>query len=132
MSPRVWVDALAFDEEIREGRLTEALPLVRGEPLAGMDDEWIYEYRDEHRVRLSSLLEKLADLAESESQSIDWSRRRVSLVCSMRTLSGPSSSSRLIAAWDCSGALAVYGRFRQRLRTELGISPFPRDARPRL
>ena len=119
--PKVWVDALAFGEHVREGRLAEALELVRGEPLEGLDDEWVYEFRDEHRERLSDLLEKLASQSDA-AQALEWSRRRVALdpldEDAQRAL-----ITRLIAAGDRTGALAAYGRLRQRLRTELGISP---------
>ncbi len=119
--PNVWVDAIAFDEHVREGRLAEALELVRGEPLEGLDDEWVYEFRDEHRERLSELLEKLASESQG-AQALEWSRRRVALdpldEDAQRAL-----ITRLIATGDRPGALAAYGRLRQRLRTELGISP---------
>jgi DNA-binding SARP family transcriptional activator len=119
--PAVWVDALAFDELVREDRWEESLELVRGEPLEGLDDEWVYEFRDEHRERLSGLLEKLAAQAEGD-KALGWSRRRVALdpldEDAQRAL-----ISRLIDAGDRPGALAAYGRLRQRLRTELGISP---------
>ena len=121
----VWVDALAFQEHIREGRLTEALDLVRGEPLTGLDDDWAYEYRDEHRDQLSDLLERLAleaDGVPDPRAATEWSRRRVALdpldESAQRAL-----IARLIATGDRSGALSAYGRFRQQLRTELGISP---------
>ncbi len=63
--PDVWVDVRAFDEHVRGGRFEEALELVRGEPLEGLDDEWVYEFRDEHRERLSQVLENLASQSET-------------------------------------------------------------------
>src|SRR4051794_28701463 len=58
--PGVWTDASAFAEHVAAGRLDDALALARGEVLAGLDDEWVYEYRDAHRARVSDVLEGLA------------------------------------------------------------------------
>ena len=122
--PDVWVDSLAFDEYVEAGELEEALALSRGDALAGIEDDWAYEFRDEHALRLSRLLEALATQAEDTDAeaAIEWSRKRAALdpldEGAQRAL-----IARMIAAGDRSGALATYGRFRQRLRTELGISP---------
>ena len=55
--PDVWVDVVDFERDLAAGRLDEALALTRGELLAGLEDDWVYEYRDAHRLRLSELLE---------------------------------------------------------------------------
>lgn len=62
--PEVWVDAAAFAER-SAARLEEALALCRGELLAGLDEEWVFEYRDAHRQRQAELLERMAVHAEA-------------------------------------------------------------------
>ncbi len=123
--PNVWVDAIAFGEHLAADRLEEALALCRGEVLAGLDEEWVYEYRDEHRARVAELLERIAGRAESAGDlpgAIAWTRRRVAL----DPLAEDAQRAlivRLARSGDRAGALAVYGRLRERLRRELGISP---------
>src|SRR5262245_48982915 len=39
LAPGVWTDVAAFDALLGEARLDEALALVRGDVLAGLDDE---------------------------------------------------------------------------------------------
>src|SRR3954447_1456313 len=60
-----WLDAAAFEEHLSAGRLDAALALCRAELLAGLDEEWVYEYRDAHRARVAELMEGLAARAES-------------------------------------------------------------------
>jgi DNA-binding SARP family transcriptional activator/tetratricopeptide (TPR) repeat protein len=123
--PKVWVDAAAFEEHLAAGRLDEALALCRGELLAGLDEEWIYEHRDAHRRRVSELLERMATRAESggdRAGAIAWTRRRVSLD-PLDEEAQRGLIARLTASGDRAGALAAYGRLRQRLRSDLGISP---------
>src|ERR1700733_12297351 len=47
----VWTDVGEFERRVEEGRLEEALELSRGELLVGLDEDWVYERRDEHRDR---------------------------------------------------------------------------------
>jgi DNA-binding SARP family transcriptional activator len=78
----VWIDATAFREHMDHERFDEALELWRGERLAGLDDEWVYEYRDAHRELLSELLERMAAQAEASADlasAIARTRRRVEL-----------------------------------------------------
>ena len=99
------------------------LALCRGELLAGLDDEWVYEHRDEHRLRVSELLEAMAARAEPGdlALAVSLTRKRAALdplaEDAQRALIG-----RLGRAGDRSGALVAYSRFRERLRRELGIS----------
>src|SRR3954470_10441813 len=55
-----WGDAAAFAALVDEGRDEEALALCRGDLLAGLDDDWIFALRDEHRDAQSALLARLA------------------------------------------------------------------------
>lgn len=124
-APAVWIDATAFSEHIERERLEDALGLCRGELLADLDDEWVYEYRDAHRDRLSGLLERIAAGADARGDpvgAIGWTRKRVAL----DPLAEDAQRAlivRLAAAGDRAGALAAFARLRDRLRRELGISP---------
>lgn len=122
--PEVWVDAAAFADHVAAGELDEALELTRGELLAGLEDEWVHEHRDAHREALSELLERLAERAQSDGDVADalaLAKRRVALdpldERAQRALIGCFAD-----AGDRTGALAAYGKARDRLRTELGIS----------
>jgi DNA-binding SARP family transcriptional activator/KaiC/GvpD/RAD55 family RecA-like ATPase len=120
----VSVDLAEFREHLAAGHLDEALELAGGELLAGLDDEWVLEERDEHRAALSDLLERLAARAESAgdlAEAIALSRRRATLdpldEDAARALIG-----RLARSGDRAGALAAFERIRDRFRRELGIS----------
>ena len=121
--PAVWIDAAAFEEHFAAGRLDEALALCRGELLAGLDDEWVYEHRDAHRLRVSELLEAMAAKAEpgDPALAVSLTRKRAALD-PLAEDAQRALIERLGRAGDRSGALLAYSRFRERLRTELGIS----------
>ena len=121
----VWIDATAFSEHVSAGELEEALELNRGELLAGLDEEWALEPRDEHREALSELLERLAERAEERgdlAEAITLARRRAALD-GLDEDAQRSLIARLARSGDRAGALAAYGRVRDRFRIELGISP---------
>jgi DNA-binding SARP family transcriptional activator len=126
-APAVWTDAAAFAAHLEAGELDAALALCRGELLAGLEEEWVHEYRDAHRERLSGLLERLAARAEAAGDpgsAVAWARRRAGL----DPLAEPAQRAlieRLARAGDRAGALAAYGHLRERYRRELGISPAP-------
>ncbi|HYP47111.1 MAG TPA: AAA family ATPase [Thermoleophilaceae bacterium] len=122
--PVVWVDAVEFREQLATDRLEEALELCRGELLAGLDEEWVYEHRDAHRECLSELLERVAAQAEAEGDvagAIASTRRRAALD-PLAEDAHRALIERLARSGDRAGALAAYGRLRERFRKELGIS----------
>jgi DNA-binding SARP family transcriptional activator len=125
--PSVWLDAVAFGEQLEAGRLDDALALCRGELLAGLDEEWVHEHRDAHRARVSELLERLAARAESAgdlAEAVERTRMRVAL----DPLAEDAQRAlilRLTRSGDRAGALAAYARLRERLRRELGLSASP-------
>src|SRR4051812_24455261 len=62
----IWVDALEAARLAGQNDLRGALALgAGGELLAGMDDEWVYAARDDHRDRMIGVLETLAARAEA-------------------------------------------------------------------
>jgi DNA-binding SARP family transcriptional activator len=122
--PDVWVDATAFREHVAAGELEAALALSRGDVLAGLDEEWVYEYRDRHTEALSELLERLAAQAEAEGDlagALAASRRRASLD-PLAEDAQRALIARLARSGDRAGALAAYDRLRERFRRELGLS----------
>ena len=121
--PNVWVDAIAFRDHVAAGELEEALALSRGDVLAGLDEEWVHEYRDLHRDALSELLERRAAQGEAEGDlagAIAATRRRAGLD-PLAEDAQRALIARLARSGDRAGALAAYDRLRERFRRELGI-----------
>src|SRR3954468_11465147 len=119
-----WLDTTAFAEHVEAGELDEALALWRGELLAGLDEEWVHEYRDAHRERLSALLERMATEAEAAGDlagALARTRARVALD-PLAEDAHRALIVRLTRSGDRAGALAAYARLRERLRRELGLS----------
>ena len=126
----VWVDLLEFDRLMGDGRPEDALELDGGgELLAGIDEEWVYAARDEHRERRMTALAAAAAAAEQRGDlatAIAFDRRRAQL----DPLSEPAHRElirRLDAFGDRGAALAAYARLRERMRRELGLSPVAGD-----
>jgi DNA-binding SARP family transcriptional activator len=121
----VWTDVGEFEALVAEGRFEDALELSRGDLLEDLDDDWLYERRDEHRVRLAALLERMAaaaDAAGDPTAAIALTRRQVTL--------DPLSEEalrelirRLAQGGDRSAALTTYRRLADRFASELGIVP---------
>ena len=108
-------------------QLEEALELGRGELLAGLDDDWVLQRRDEHRDRVAGVLARLAARAESDHDlqaAIAFTRRQVTLD-PLAEEPQRELMRRLAAAGDRAAAIRTYERFSQRLRDELRIAPSP-------
>ncbi len=121
----VWTDIEEFERCVGQERLEDALGLCRGELLAGLDDDWVYERRDEHRDRVAAVLARLAARAEQEHDleaAISWTRRQAALD-PLAEEPQRDLMRRLAFAGDRSGAIRVYERFSRRLRDELRIVP---------
>jgi class 3 adenylate cyclase len=125
LSDEVWTDAAAFETHAAAGRLRQAIDLWRGDLLSGQDDERVLAARDEWRERAAAVLGELADEADAagdRAAGIAYTRRIVALdplaEDGQRTL-----IRRLAHAGDRPAALAAYGRYADRLRTELRIAP---------
>ena len=124
----VWVDLLEFERLARGGQPEKALALDGGaELLAGIDDEWVYAARDEHRDRRMATLAAAGAAAEARGDlaaAIAHDRRRAQL----DPLSEPAHRDlirRLDAAGDRGAALAAYAKLRDRMRRDLALSPSP-------
>jgi class 3 adenylate cyclase len=121
----VWTDLRAFDELVAEGRLEDALELSRGELLAGLDEDWVYERRDEHRDRVAGILGRLAvdtERGHDLEKAIGYTRRQVALD-PLAEEPQRDLMRRLAAAGDRAAAVRAYERLAQRLRDELRIVP---------
>jgi DNA-binding SARP family transcriptional activator/class 3 adenylate cyclase len=122
---QVWTDVGEFEQLLTEGQLEDALELARGELLADLDDEWVYERRDEHRASVVALLERMAAAAEASADlaaAVAFTRRQVAL----DPLSEEAHRElihRLAANGDRSAALTTYRRLTDRFASELGIVP---------
>ncbi len=123
----VWTDVGEFDRLLSQGQLHDALDLFRGDLLADLDEDWVYEYREQHRARVVALLEQLAGGAETAGDlagAVALTRRLLAL--------DPLSEEayrelirRLALSGDRSAALTTFRRLSDRFATELGIAPSP-------
>ncbi|MEQ8839765.1 MAG: BTAD domain-containing putative transcriptional regulator [Acidimicrobiales bacterium] len=123
--PAVWVDTRAFDGLLEQARPEEALALVRGELLAGLDDDWVIEERRSVADRVAAAMEQMSARRAREGDpagALDWARRRAALdpldESAQRALMGA-----LAAAGDPVGATRAYALLRERLRGELSLAP---------
>lgn len=121
----VWTDVAEFGRLVVEGRLEDALQLSRGDLLEDLDDDWIYDRRQEHRTEVVALVERMAAGAQADGDlvaAVALTRRQVALEPlseeAHRELIG-----RLAAVGDRSAALTTYRRFADRFASELGIVP---------
>lgn len=125
LSGEVWVDVAEARRLRTEGLLDEALALADGELLPGLEDEWAYDARDEHRGWTVALLEELAVRADGEGDTraaIELSRRAAVLEPLSEDVHR-ALMRRLADAGDRPGALTVYSELRTRLLKTLRIGP---------
>jgi DNA-binding SARP family transcriptional activator len=126
----VWTDVAEFERCVEENRLEDALALGRGELLSGLEDDWIYEPRDEHRDRVAGVLARLAAGAEQDGDlrgAIEYTRRQVALD-PLAEEPQRDLMRRLAAAGDRPAAIRTYERLSRRLSDELRLAP-ARDTR---
>jgi DNA-binding SARP family transcriptional activator len=121
----VWVDVAEAERLRADGRLEEALALGEGELVPGLEDEWAYDMREEHRGWTAALLEELAARAEGAGDAkgaIELSRRAAALD-PLSEEAHRALMRRLADSGDRPGALAVYSELRTRLLKTLRIGP---------
>jgi len=121
----VWTDVGEFEQLVAEGRFEDALELSRGELLEDLDDDWVYERRDEHRASVVALLELMAGAAQDAGDlvaAVALTRRQVALD-PLSEEAHRELISRLAASGDRSAALTTYRRLADRFASELRIVP---------
>ena len=121
----VWVDVGEAERLRAAGQLEEALALAEGELLPGLEDEWAFEARDEHRARTAAVLEQLAAASEEAGdlrRAADLSRRAAALD-PLSEEAHRSLMRRLAAAGDRAAALTAFSELRTRLLQTLRVGP---------
>ncbi|MFL5781413.1 MAG: AAA family ATPase [Thermoleophilaceae bacterium] len=124
----VATDLAEFETLLADGRAEEALELCRGDLLDGLDDDWVFAARDDHRDRVADALATLAAGAEESGDmdaAVTFSRRRV-VLDPLAEEAQRELIRRLAAAGDRPAAITAYRRLQDRLRSELGIAPSAR------
>lgn len=127
LASSAWVDLHELRRLAQADRHTEALGLVRGELLPGLDDEWVFGERDRHLAEVAEVLARLAAEADDDGDlptAIAHTRRQLDLD-PLSEAAARDLISRLAASGDRSAALRTYEQLRERLRTQLGIVPSP-------
>ncbi|HEY4937954.1 MAG TPA: BTAD domain-containing putative transcriptional regulator, partial [Actinomycetota bacterium] len=120
------VDAESFLELVAAGRMTDALALWGGEPLA--EDayaDWAQDYRDRlNRAYLEALegAAAAALVAGAPARAVAWARLAVA-DAPLREASYLLLARALAASRDIAGALAVLAGLREKLAEELGLDP---------
>jgi serine/threonine-protein kinase len=128
---KVWCDAVAFDEAMREERYAQVLELFSGELLAGFNpdasefERWVADERTRVHQDAANAAWLLAERYEKGSDitsATKWARKAAELI---------GSDERRIRkimqlfdrAGDRAGAIAAYESFAKTLRKDLDIEP---------
>src|SRR4051812_17034651 len=119
---RCETDVGEFEAHVVAGRLEQAVALHRGPLLAGLDDDWVLEARDELAERLGSAYSRLAAAEATPAGAGVWARRRLQLD-PLDEDAARELMRRQAAAGDRAAALATYDRLSDRLRDALGLAP---------
>ncbi|WP_067566262.1 AfsR/SARP family transcriptional regulator [Nocardia acidivorans] len=120
--------ALSPDDPARAETLSRALSLWRGEPLAGLDSDWVRRFRDSLRQLRHEAIAEWADaeLRRGNPKPVAADLRKALLEHPL----AEDLHERLLRAYHLDNrdaeALAHYDRLRRTLATELGVDPGPR------
>lgn len=125
LGPEVRTDVEEVERLLAGGRPEPALDRCRSELLAGFDDDWVQQRRDQLQTALAAALEEAAAAAEEAGDleaAVRLTRRWVELD---RLAEAPHRDlmRRLAAAGDRGAALSTYDRLRARFADELHIVP---------
>ena len=121
----VWTDVGEVEALLAAGEPEAALDRCRPGLLAGLEDDWVHERRDELRDRCGEALAAAAAKAEAAGDldaAVGLSQRLATLD-PLAEMPHRDLIRRLAAAGDRAAALAAYDRFRERLAGELRIVP---------
>ncbi|MFF2556374.1 BTAD domain-containing putative transcriptional regulator [Nocardia sp. NPDC058058] len=120
--------ALTLDDPARAQTLSRALALWRGEPLAGLDSDWVRRFRDSLRQLRHEVIAEWADaeLRLGNPKLVAADLRKALLEHPL----AEDLHERLLRAYHLDNrgaeALSHYDRLRRTLATELGVDPGPR------
>ena len=125
LSPQVWTDVDEVERLLDAGQPEEALDHSGSELLAGLDDDWVLERRDDLQGRLAKGLGVAAAAAETSGDLETAVRltRRMTALDPLAEATHRELIRRLAAAGDRGAALAAYDRLRDRLAERLRITP---------
>ena len=121
----VWTDVGELDRRLRAGEVEPALELCGEELLTGLEDDWVYERRDELRQRLFDAVGRRAAEVEAAGDleaAIRLTRRQTELDA-LAEGAHRDLIRRLAASGDRAAALAVYEKVAHRLREKLRTVP---------
>jgi two-component SAPR family response regulator len=82
LAAEVRTDLAEFRRRLAAGNQRAAVDLCRGRLLSDLDDEWVFEAREEQERELSGVLAELAADADSGGDrvaAIRWARRRLTV-----------------------------------------------------
>jgi DNA-binding SARP family transcriptional activator len=125
LAPEVRTDVEELERLLAAGEPEAALERYRGELLAGFDDDWVHERRDDLRARLAAGLGTAAAAAEAAGDlqaAVRLTRRQAGLD-PLAEAPHRDLIRRLAAADDRGAALAAYDRLRERLADRLRVAP---------
>jgi TolB-like protein/DNA-binding SARP family transcriptional activator/Flp pilus assembly protein TadD len=129
-----WCDAIAFEEALDAGRLSDALDLYRGDLLEGFhvgDAPEFEQWLDAERARLADRYAKALEAVAGEREAVGDYGRAVTLWrrLASRDLYNSRVALRLMhglaAAGDPAGAIQHARVHETLLRDELGVAPDP-------
>jgi DNA-binding SARP family transcriptional activator/tetratricopeptide (TPR) repeat protein len=121
----VWTDVAELERSLTDGDLDVAIDVDPAELLAGLEDDWVYDRREQLLTELVSALGEGATKSETEgdlARAVRLARRQTALD-PLAEEPQRQLIRRLAAAGDRSAALATYEKFADRLRSELRIAP---------
>jgi DNA-binding SARP family transcriptional activator len=123
--PEVRTDVEELEELLAAGEPEAALERYRGELLAGFDEDWVHERRDDLRASLAAGFGAAAAAAEAADEleaAVRLTRRQTGLD-PLAEAPHRDLIRRLAAADDCGAALTAYDRLRERLADQLRVAP---------
>jgi DNA-binding SARP family transcriptional activator/tetratricopeptide (TPR) repeat protein len=125
LGAQVWTDVDEVERLLIAGDLEAALDRCTSELLAGLDDDWVLEQRDELRSRVADGLGVAAAAAETAGD-LETAVRLTQRMTALDPLAEATHRElirRLAAVGDRGAALATYDRLRDRLAERLRIVP---------
>ena len=122
---QVWTDVAELERRLHAGEVEAARELCGEELLTGLEDDWVYQRRDELRQRLSDALGRRAGELEAtgDLQAAARLTRRQTELDPLAEEPHRYLIRRLAAAGDGGAALVVYEKLTKRLREQLRTVP---------